>query len=266
MEHEGRVAIVTGAASGIGRAAAKRVLAGGGSVVGIDLAADALGWLDNEDRAVAIAGDVTDEALNARAVETAVDRFGRLDAAVLNAGIAGGGDLLEQPIEDLDRSFEVNVRAVALGVRAATPAMLETSDDGAICVTASTSGLAGDPGMWTYNTAKGAVVNFVRSASLVLGPKGIRINAVAPGPTITGMTSRIGQSPEDFEALRRRMALQRWGNAEEIAEVISFLISPAASIVTGAIVPADGGITANTGQFLPPEQSRRRSDRQSERR
>lgn len=256
MEHDGRVAIVTGAASGIGRAAAERIAAGGGSVVAVDLDAKQLSALES-DRIIAIDGDVTDPELNAHAVNTAIEAFGRLDAAVLNAGIAGGGDLLTQPIEELDRSFAVNVRAVALGVRAAAPAMLATSDGGAICVTASTSGLRGDPGLWTYNTAKGAVVNFVRSASLVLGPQGIRINAVAPGPTETGMTTRLQEAPEEYEALRRRMALQRWGRPEEIAEVISFLVSPASSIVTGAIVPADGGMSANSGQFLPPEGSSR---------
>lgn len=253
MEHAGRVAIVTGAASGIGRATAERFVAGGGSVIALDLQADGLKWTAGNEAVIALDGDVSDADLNATAVATALEAFGRLDVAVLNAGIAGGGDLLTQPIEDLDRSFEVNVRAVALGVRAAVPAMLETSDGGAICVTASTSGLRGDPGLWTYNTAKGAVVNFVRSSALVLGPKGIRINAVAPGPTETGMTTRLKESAAEYEALRRRMALQRWGQPSEIAEVISFLVSPAASIVTGAIVPADGGMSANSGQFLPPE-------------
>lgn len=251
MDHNQRVALVTGAASGIGRATAQAIVAAGGRVVATDIDETQLQWCRDNALIAAVPGDISSASTNEEVVATALSSFGRLDAAVLNAGIAGGGDLLSQPIEDLDRSFAVNVRAVALGVRAAVPAMLETGDAPAICVTASTSGLRGDPELWTYNTAKGAVVNFVRSAALQLGPLGVRINAVAPGPTETGMTAGIVEHPEVYESLRRRTALQRWGRADEVAQVISFLVSPASSIVTGAIVPADAGISANTGQFLP---------------
>ena len=118
-------------------------------------------------------------------------------------------------------------------------------------MTASTSGMRGDPGLWAYNTSRAAVINYVRSAALDLGPLGVRINAVAPGPTETTMTSRLKELPAAYEQLRQRMAVQRWAQPEEVANVISFLVSPAASIVTGALVPADGGMSANTGQFLP---------------
>lgn len=249
MDHQGRVAIVTGAASGIGRAAVAEITEGGGSVVAVDLDGTDLTWHD--DRPVAtVAGDVSTAETNNAAVALAVERFGRLDAMVCNAGAAMNGPLTEYPMADFDRSIAINVTGVILGVRAAVPAMIDAGG-GAVCVTASTSGLGGDPGMWVYNTAKGAVVNFVRSAAQDLGPQGIRVNAVAPGPTETGMTRAIRDRPEIYDGLRSRMALQRWAEPHEIARVISFLISPAASIVTGAIVPADGGITANTGQFLP---------------
>jgi len=251
MDQTGRVAIVTGAASGIGRAAVEVITAAGGSVVAVDRDGDRLAWTDDHARVVQIAGDVSTAETNESAVAAAMENFGRLDAAVLNAGIAGQGDLLTQPIEDLERSLAVNLVGVVRGVQAAAPAMMETSDGGAFCVTASTSGLRGDPGLWVYNSAKGAVVNYVRSAALDLGPMGIRINAVAPGPTETGMTERMQQMPELHEAVRQRMPLKRWGQPGEIANVISFLVSPAASIVTGAIVAADGGIGANSGQFIP---------------
>ena len=105
--------------------------------------------------------------------------------------------------------------------------------------------------MWAYNTTKGAVINLVRAAAIDLGPDGITVNAVCPGPTETPMTSRLQSLPEVHEELRRAIPLQRWGQPEEIAAMIVFLASPAASFVNGAIIPVDGGITASTGQFRP---------------
>lgn len=248
--HEGRVAVVTGAGSGIGRAAAERIVAEGGSVIAVDRDAKALEWANEAPRTAVLAGDVTDVALNDAAVALAVERFGRLDATVLNAGIPMSGDLLKLPMEELDRVLDINVKAVVLGMRAAVPAMRRVGG-GSIVVTASTSGMGGDTNMWPYNTSKGAVVNLVRGTSLDLGAENIRVNAVCPGPTRTGMTARIQSVPEIDESLRQRIPLQRWGLASEVAAVISFLASADASFVTGAIVPVDGGITASTGQFLP---------------
>jgi meso-butanediol dehydrogenase / (S,S)-butanediol dehydrogenase / diacetyl reductase len=250
--HDGRVVVVTGAASGIGRASVERFVAEGGSVVAVDRAADALAWATGHDRIAVLVGDVTDPDLNDDAVAMAVEQFGWLDASVLNAGISMSGDLLSMPLTELDRVLDVNVKAVVLGMRSAIPAMRGTGG-GSIVVTASTSGLGGDPGMWPYNTSKGAVVNLVRAVALDLGADGIRVNAVCPGPTRTAMTARIQSVPEVDEGLRRRIPLQRWGLASEIAAVISFLASADASFMTGAIVPVDGGITASTGQFLPRE-------------
>ncbi len=254
------VAIVTGAGSGIGRATAELFLARGFAVVAVDLTEQSLAWTDGVAEVVALPGDVTLEATDAAAVAAALDRFGRLDVAVLNAGIAGGLHV-EDPaaIEMFDRIVAVNVRAVALGVRHAAPAMRASSGSGAIVVTASTSGLGGDPRNWAYNASKAAVINLVRGMAMDYGSQGIRINAVAPGPVETGMTQRLTTMPEVHAAMARRIPLQRWGQPSELAEAIWFLASPAASFVHGVVLAVDGGLSANAGHFdlptLPTESS-----------
>ncbi len=247
------VAIVTGAASGIGRATVERFVEHGASVVAVDRSADALDWvaaLESPECVEPLVGDVTSPDTNADAVAVALERFGRLDAAVFNAGVSMGGDLLDLPMEEFDRALDVNVRAVALGIRAVAPAM-RVARAGRIIVTASTSGIGADPNMWAYNTSKGAVINLVRAAAVDLGPDGITVNAVCPGPTETAMTARLQDAPDRHDDLRRSIPLQRWGQPHEIAAMITFLASGDASFVNGAIIPVDGGVTANTGQFRP---------------
>lgn len=245
----GRVAIVTGGGSGIGLATVKRILALGGRAVAVDLEEKNLAALKGVAGVTTLAGDVTLEATNAAAV-AAAEGLGGLNALILNAGLPAQGAIDQLDMATFDRVIAVNLRAAVLGVRAALPA-LRRAEGPAIAVTASVSGLGGDPGLWAYNAAKGGVVNFVRSAALELGKQGVRVNAVCPGPTHTGMTSGIQQAPPVHEELRRHIPLGRWGEAEEIAAVLVFLTSPAASFVNGAIVPVDGGVFAGTAQFTP---------------
>jgi NAD(P)-dependent dehydrogenase (short-subunit alcohol dehydrogenase family) len=245
--HEGRVIWVTGGAAGIGRATIETVLEEGGRAVASDLPESDFSWTGRDDRVAILRGDVTEPDLNEAAVELALERYGRIDGAALNAGVVAVADLLDGPLDAFDRAMAVNVRAVVLGIRAAARAMPSGS---AITVTASTSGIRGDPGLWAYNTSKAGVINLVRSASMDLARRGIRINAVCPGPTETGMTANL--DPASIDAIRSRIPLQRWGAAREVAAAHSFLLSAGASFITGAHLAVDGGISANSGQFSPP--------------
>ncbi len=247
-----RALVVTGAASGIGRATAELFAERGFGVVAVDLAAEGLAWTDGHDTIVPLAGDVSMAETNDAMVALAVDRFGRLDVAALNAGIVGSPPIeAEGAMERLDQVLAVNVRGVVLGIRAAAPA-LRAAGGGAIVVTASTSGIRADPGSWAYNTSKAGVINLVRAAAIDYALQGIRVNAVAPGPTDTGMTRPLrAGTGEGWEGVRSRVPMQRFGTARELAEAIWFLASPAASFITGVTLPVDGGITANAGHFLP---------------
>jgi meso-butanediol dehydrogenase/(S,S)-butanediol dehydrogenase/diacetyl reductase len=249
-----RVAIVTGAGSGIGLATVQRLLADGWAVVAADLDDTQLAAVVTlgDQGVVACVADAATEDGNARAVATALDGFGRLDGVVLNAGVGSAGPLDSQPMDEVDRVLAVNLRGVMLGVRAVVPA-LRAGGGGAIVVTASVSGLFGDPNMWAYNASKGGVVNFARAAAIDLGAHGVRVNAVCPGPIAhTGMTNPLERhAPDLYEEMRSHVPLARWGEPGEVAAAIAWLLSDDASFVTGIALPVDGGITASTGMIRP---------------
>jgi len=248
-----RVAIVTGAGSGIGRATAEQLLGAGYAVVGVDVDEVGLSWLDGVPAAAALVGDVSAADTNREMVELAQRTFGSLEVLVLNAGIAEIGSLRKLTPELIDRVLGVNLRGVALGLSSAVRA-LEVSTAPAVVTVASISGMFGEPAMAIYAASKGGVVNFTRSAAVELGPRGIRVNCVCPGPTLTGLAApQMAARPGIRETLRANVPLKRLAQPAEIASVICFLASPAASFVHGAVIPVDGGITANVGQYPPAD-------------
>ena len=246
--NSGRVYAVTGAASGIGRATVERLVADGAMVVAVDLSADGLRWTDAVDNVVAVAGDVTTEETNEAMVAAAEEHFGALHGVFLIAGIPGFGLIDRIPMAVFDRVIDVNVRAVALGMRAALPALRKVSG-GSVVVTGSTSGLGADPGGWTYNASKAAVINMAKAIALDVAHEGIRVNAVCPGPTKTGMTEPMRARENVDETMRKVVPMARWGESSELAAAVSFLLSPDASFITGVALPVDGGVMATTGQF-----------------
>ena len=246
------VAIVTGAGAGIGQATARMLHERGHRVVAADVSADALDWTRGSDGLVPLVLDVSTEDGNKTMVEAAVDVFGRLDVMVLNAGIARRTRWeADDAVDAYDRIMAVNARGVVLGIRHGAP-RIAADGGGAIVVVASTSGVGGDPERFAYNASKAAAVNLVRAAALDWAARGVRVNALAPGPTMTGILQGGRVTPEHLRELTRNIPMQRMGRPEEQAEAICFLASPAASFITGAVLMCDGGVTANAGIFPPP--------------
>ena len=252
---EGKVAVVTGAAGGIGRAAAARLAAEGARVVAVDLPDSDL---DAALRAVAEAGgeaiavpaDVTRPSDHERYAAAAVARFGGIDAFFNNAGIEGAvAPLADYPEDVFDRVMAVNVKGVWLGLRAVFPAM-RARGGGAIVNTASTAGLGGTPHLVAYGASKHAVIGITRTAALEFARDGVRVNAICPAPIETRMMRSIerGGDPDDPESRRAAIAaglpLRRYGEPEEVAALAAFILSDEASFMTGAAYPIDGGAKA----------------------
>jgi len=250
MAVETRTALITGAASGIGRATCERLARGGWNVFAVDRDADRLGWAAAAGIASAVA-DVTSEADNERVAAECEARYGRIDAAAFNAGITGGGSISGMTTEAFRTVLDVNLVGAIHGLRAVLPA-LRRAGGGSIVVTSSTMGLGGDSENWAYGVAKHGLIGLVRSVAREIGCEGIRINALCPGPTKTGMTGMIEDvAPAHYELLKRQVPLQRWAEADEQAAVIEFLLSPAASYVNGHAMVADGGALVGTGLLAP---------------
>jgi meso-butanediol dehydrogenase/(S,S)-butanediol dehydrogenase/diacetyl reductase len=247
----GSVAVVTGSAGGIGRATVERLHGHGWKVVAVDRDVDRLRWTDGAADIVACAGDIATAESNDRMVAVAMESFGRLDAAVLNAGVSKGTPFDAFDLDSFDEMMAVNVRGTVLGIHSAL-AGLRASDGGAICVNSSLLGVAGDAGFWNYAAGKHALIGIVRSLARELGCEGIRINAVCPAATRTPMSEGIETAaPEVYAQIGRAIPLQRWSEADEIAAAIEFLVSPDASYINGVALPVDGGTSAGSG-LLPP--------------
>jgi len=246
------VAIVTGAGAGIGQATARMLHERGYSVVAADISAEALSWTEGIDGIAPIVADVSTEDGNAAMVAAAVGAFGRLDVMVLNAGIARRTHWeADDAVDAYDRIMAVNARGVVLGIRHGAP-RIAADGGGAIVVVASTSGVGGDPERFAYNASKAAAINIARAAALDWAVRGVRVNVMAPGPTMTSILQGGKVTPEHLRELTRNIPMQRMGRPEEQAEAICFLASPAASFITGAVLMCDGGVTANAGIFPPP--------------
>jgi NAD(P)-dependent dehydrogenase (short-subunit alcohol dehydrogenase family) len=232
------VVIVTGAAAGIGAACVQAFAGAGWDVVGVDR--------EPLDAVAAVTGDVTERATNAAAVALALERFGRLDAVVANAGATLARPIEDTTDEDIDRLLGVNVRAVIYLAQAAHTELARTT--GSFVVMASKTGLVAQPDSPLYCAAKGAAVQLARALALDWAPEGIRVNAVCPGIVDTPMLERFFDELPAPDQARREFAvaqpLGRLARPDECATAALFLASAQASFITGVALPVDGGFTA----------------------
>ena len=251
----GKVVVVTGAGGGIGRATAARLAAEGASLVLVDRAATTL--RETEElvartgaATLAVEADVTRWTDVQRYVAAATERFGGIDAFFNNAGVLGAvSPLTEYPEAEFDRVMAVNVKGVWLGLKAVGPA-IAARGGGAIVNTASIAGLRGSPSIVAYTASKHAVIGLTRTAAIELIRRGIRVNAICPAPIETPMVRELEQAfgRDNPARARERFAasipMRRFGEADEVAALVVFLLSAEASYVNGGIYTVDGGSMA----------------------
>jgi len=242
-ELDGKVAVITGAGSGMARATAEVFVREGARVLAADISgrqqetADALG-----DACVPFTVDVTDESQVQAMFAAAVDAFGKVDAVLNVAGIAAGGALAELVLDEYDRIMGVDLKGVMLGTKHGIRTMVPTGG-GVILNWSSIGGMNGSRMPTSvYSAAKAGVISFTKAAAIEYGEQGIRANAICPGFIETEMSGGKGAA-ERFPALVQGSCLKRGGQPEEVGELASFLASDRAAYITGAVIPVDGGST-----------------------
>jgi NAD(P)-dependent dehydrogenase (short-subunit alcohol dehydrogenase family) len=253
---DGRVALVAGAASGIGLAAAEGLAASGAFVVcadingpGAEKAADGIrvrGW-----QADSFALDVTDAAAVDQAFRDVEKRHRRIHAVVTTPAVNIRKRLLDYTGADFDKVLRLNL-AGGFHVLQAAGRHMQAKGGGSIILFSSMRAVTVEPGQSIYATTKAGLIQMARGLAVELGPAGVRVNCIAPGVVETPLTAPIKDKPEWYQAYSNRNALNRWAKAEEMAGPVVFLASDASSYVTGTVLFADGGWTAIDGRFAPP--------------
>lgn len=249
----GKVAVVTGGAGGIGRAAGRIFAAEGARVLLVDVNEGALQQAVDDIAADAVGyavADTTQPDAVRQFFQTAVERYGGVDVFLANAGVEGEFQAIpDYPVEVFDRVMAVNVRGVWLGVRAAIPLMRQRGG-GSIVITSSVAGIRGSAGLSAYTTSKHAVIGLMRTAALECAADGIRVNTVNPAPIETRMMRSLeeGFSPDApaqaKEGFATMLPLHRYGEPEEVSQLVLFLASDDSSYCTGGVYMVDGGMSA----------------------
>lgn len=248
----GKVAFITGGASGIGLACAQRFAREGAAVVGFDLHTpgnwDSVASICDEN--LLIAGDVCKLEEQQDAIAQTVERFGRLDVIVTSAGIGDAGPVHMVELDAWQRVIDINLTGTFLSIKAALPQMMEQRS-GSIITVASVEGQIASEGGSSYNASKAAVINLTKNVAMDYGQMGIRANAICPGFIETPMfNSVMDHMPELKESVRKEHKLGRFGQPEEMAGIAYFLASDDASFVTGQALAGDGGYTCGSSHGI----------------